>query len=359
VTNGEYTYTFDELVEDKTFYLPVDGKWDFSGVTKEGKSISATLNAEPYKFYTVELKNPDDIVHVVGVVWDYSNPDTALTRLTPSTDPLGVVTEEITEEPGTAGEDDASASSPFDNLSPWKDMIPTNIDASTDKYTYQLGEDGFSYSNETVIPIVKFYYKVVDDADNSKRYWYVSDKKVDGFSIHPGSGRAVSRYWVDKNFKSITGANPVFLGDEGAPSIDECDANFKELYDNSWAFLDYTCYCAILLLMLIEFADFDIPKKIWGNYSNNNDSYSVGLSYVTSADTTNGITDIKSSGTGWTYDIATTSTKRPSTAFQYRWIENLGGGGHGTYLGGLRYIAEGIPYGSFLIRTNPSLDVPV
>lgn len=55
---------------------------------------------------------------VFGVVWDTSNSSTALTRLTPETDPYGLVTRSVTTEPKPAV-GTGSGSSPFDAYAPW------------------------------------------------------------------------------------------------------------------------------------------------------------------------------------------------------------------------------------------------
>lgn len=324
ITDGTYTYNYENLTEDKNIYLPSDGTWTFTGKTGEEEKI-ISLETEPYNFYTVRFKDKSSSdpsgeenkgstdstanseLTVVGVVWDYSNEDSALTRLTPSTDPLGVVTLEITGNFIPAADTLIVGSSPFDEIYPWCDMIPTNVDLTTNTYTYKLGEEGFSYENETVVPINKFYYKVVDDAENSKRYWYVSNKKIDGFSLHPGSGRAVSKYWISSgDFKSTTGRTE---SDNGSAdyyyvaaidtSSETTDYDVKTLYEEShnptyWALMDYACYCAILLLALIETATFDIDDAISGGkvLGFHND----GMSIMTSD---KGVLDDKQYGTGY------------------------------------------------------------
>jgi hypothetical protein len=178
--------------------LPTDGIWTFTN-SSDGSEAKTVVETEPYKHYEVFI----DSSHVLGIVWDYSVFTTECTRLTPETDPLGVVTDTVPYETEVAWNDKNTGSSYFDDISPWKDMVPVNVEDCA--YTYKMGEKGFSFKNETVVPIVKFYYKVVDDAENSKRYWYVSSKKIDGFSVHPGSGRAVSRYWIDEDCNSVSG----------------------------------------------------------------------------------------------------------------------------------------------------------
>lgn len=63
---------------------------------------------------------------IFGVVWDYANSATSLTRLTAASDPNGYVTVDITEEPNAAL-GTGTGSSPFDSFMPWAGMEEYNI----------------------------------------------------------------------------------------------------------------------------------------------------------------------------------------------------------------------------------------
>lgn len=116
------------------------------------------------------------LADVFGVVWDYSNSSTALTRLNRQSDPSGFVTVDVLTEPVAAVGTDFG-SSPFDSHAPWSGMEEYNIvnNAVGPKY----GETGFSRTdNDTMVYIPEFYYNVKDDSANSKRYFYISDRKT-------------------------------------------------------------------------------------------------------------------------------------------------------------------------------------
>ena len=99
---------------------------------------------------------------IFGVVWDYANSTTSLTRLTAASDPNGYVTVDITEEPSPALSTGAG-SSPFDNFMPWAGMEEYNIINSA--VAYRQGDAGFSRSDyDTMVYIPEFYYAVIDDA---------------------------------------------------------------------------------------------------------------------------------------------------------------------------------------------------
>lgn len=82
-------------------------------ITASGQSKSLTLS----------------YANVFGVCWDTSNSSTALTRLTPSTDPYGLVTKSVTTEPVPAVGTGAG-SSPFDSFMPWSGMKECNLNSA-------------------------------------------------------------------------------------------------------------------------------------------------------------------------------------------------------------------------------------
>lgn len=235
--------------------------------------------------------------NVFGVCWDYGNSSTALSRLTKSNDPNKVVTADITTEP-SAAVGTASGSSPFDNYAPWKNMDEYNIVNNAIKY--RKGETGFSRTNyDTMVYIPEYWYKIVDDATNSKRYFYVSDRATDGFEKHPGSGKYVGRYNTISGYASKSGAAPLV-------SITRATARTgSKGKGDKWSQYDYASWCAVWLLYLVEFADWDSQKKIGRGYVDGNSSA------------------INSGGTdSMVYHTGRASGTDGKTAVQYRHIEN-------------------------------------
>lgn len=235
-------------------------------ITANGQSKSLTL----------------DYTAVFGVMWDTSNSSTALTRLTPSTDPYGYVTKSVTTEPipavGTG-----SGSSPFDSFAPWNGIQKTTIDTNAMVF----------------IPV--FY--VATKTNGTKKYFYLSDKPKSKFTKHPGSGKYVGRYTaVNGNASSLTNR---------MPQVNMTRAEFRSGAENlssKYHLYDFATYCALIWLYIVEFADWDIQNKIGRGYVDNHNSA------------------INSGGTdSMTYHTGRAAGTDGSTAVQYRWIENLWG----------------------------------
>lgn len=248
ITNGETTV--NDVVDDYGHYsreLPSTGTWAIT-VLKDGNVFTRTCIVDTYGVYTISIG-----VEVLGVVWNYGNSSTALTRLTKQSDPYGFVTANITSEPVPAV-GVSHGTSQFDKYMPWKGMEEYNIANST--VGVKQGEQGFSRANDTVVLIPEFYYKVVDDATNKKRYFYISSRWTDGFEKHPGSGRYVGKYNTASGYVSKTGLAPL-------TNITRATARTKSMAKGSgWYQYDYASWCAVVLLYIVEYADWNSSSKI-------------------------------------------------------------------------------------------------
>lgn len=241
--------------------------------TAEG-TVSITASGQS-KTLTLSYAN------VFGVCWDTSNSSTALTRLTPETDPYGLVMKSVTTEPKPAV-GTGSGSSPFDAYAPWSGMQKTTMDSN-------------------VMVFIPVFY-VAQKRSGTKQYFYVSDKVKTGFTKHPGSGKYVGRYHMNSSGKSVSGNGPY-------ANITRATARSKAKgLGSKYHLYDFATYCAIIFLYIVEFADWDCQSKI-------------GRGYVSDGNTniTSGFTD------GMTYHTGRTSGTDGLTAVQYRWIENLWG----------------------------------
>lgn len=239
--------------------------------------------------------------NVFGVMWQYNDPSTALTRLTPANDPNHYVTVEIATEPVPAV-GDGEGSSPFDSYSPWKDMDEYNI--VNNDVSYRKGQSGFSRSVDTMVFIPGFYYKIVDDAINSKRYFYVSDSAIDGFSLHPGSNSYIGRYHTcdDSGYKSITGKAAIT---NITRATARTNSHSKGANWYQWGIAQWN---AIQLLYVVEFADWNSQTKIGKDYTDGN-SAAINV----------GGTDTM------TYHTGRASGTDGKVSAQYRGIEGLWG----------------------------------
>lgn len=240
--------------------------------------------------------------NVFGVCWDTSNSSTALTRLTPSTDPYGLVTKSVTTEPvpevGTG-----AGSSPFDSFMPWSGMKECNLN-NTGAVTTGKGDSGFSRSNNfTMVFIPEFY--VAAKRNGTKQYFYVSDKPKAGMTKHPGSGKYVGRYHMNSNGQSVSGSSPYV-------NMTRTTARNKaKSLGSKFHLYDFATYCAIIFLYIVEFADWNCQSKIGRGYMDGDDSA------------------IPSGGTdSMTYHTGRAPGTDDNTAVQYRWIENLWGNVH-------------------------------
>lgn len=252
ITVSKGTKTFSGTADasgECTFSLPEAGTWYISatldGHTSEGNVFLKSS-------YDIDL--PIIVAKIFGVCWNYGSSSTALTRLTAANDPNGLVNTSITTDPSPAV-GTGSGSSPFDSYMPWKGMEEYNIVSNA--VSYKKGETGFSRtSNDTVVYIPEFYYKIVDDATNSKRYFYIADSEMTGFAKHPGSGRYVGKYHTIDGYYSKSGSLPL-------TNMTRATARTQSKAKGSkWSQYDFATYSAIVLLYLVEFADWNSQSKI-------------------------------------------------------------------------------------------------
>lgn len=288
-TNGSTSKTLTSTGTAK-FYLPNTGTWNVTA-SLSGETASGSVACSSYAGYSLELS----YVRVFGVCWNYGSTSTALSRLTKANDPNGYVTNNIVTEP-TPAVGTGSGSSPFDSFLPWSGMEEYNI--VNNAVSYKKGTSSFNRSNDTVVFIPEYYFKIVDDTSNSKRYFYVADKAKTGFTKHPGSGKYVGRYNTASGHYTKTGQAPLV-------NITRATARSGASAKGSkWSLYDFASWCAVWLLYLIEFADWDSQTKI-----------GRGIVDASSAASTGG-TDSMS------YHTGRASGTDGQTAVQYRGIEN-------------------------------------
>lgn len=289
--NGSTTLTATSNGTAK-FYLPNTGTWSVTA-TKNGETATGSVACSSYTGYTLELS----YVKVFGVCWNYNAQSTALTRLKKATDPNGLVNVDITTNPAPAVGTGAG-SSPFDNYLPWSGMDEYNI--INNAVSYKKGQSGFSRSSyDTVVFIPEYYFRIIDDAANKKRYFYIADKAKSGFTKHPGSGKYVGRYNTISGYYSKTGSQPLANMTRATARTNSKNKGSK------WGQYDFASWCAVWLLYLVEFADWNSQATI-----------GVGICNGSSMSNTGG-TD------GMSYHTGTAASSRTATgAVQYRNIEN-------------------------------------
>lgn len=253
-------------------------------------------------------------VNVFGVMWDYSDPSTTLTRLTPATDPYGYVTATVSTEPSPAI-GDGEGSSPFDSYMPWAGMDEYNIiDGAV---SYRKGDAGFSRSDyDTMVYIPTFYSKIIKNTDTTKMYFYAADGAIEGFDLHPGSNSYIGRYHTGNyigTYKSITG---IKAETNKTRSVFRTNSHNK---GSNWWQWGVAQWMAVQLLYLIEFADWNSQSKI-GN----------GRAYSSGTAQNSGGTD------SMVYHTGRASGTEDEQPVQYRHIENIWGNYY-NWLDGLNF----------------------
>ena len=240
---------------------------------------SVFLSSDSYKIEVSGVVT----ARIWAVQWNYGSPSPALTRLTPSTDPLGLVTETISTEPVPAipGE---SGSSPFDAYNPWSGMKRRNFDANGAP-SYWEDESGFSTSSyDTMVWIPEFWIKVVDDPSSSLRTYYLADSTVEGFTLHPGSGQYVGAYPTSNSKESKSGKTR-----QGSQSIVTMRTNARTK-GSGWGLIDIAERNAIEFLYIIEFANWNSQNMIGdGPTSDYATGYTDSMTYHTGKGTNNAI----------------------------------------------------------------------
>lgn len=275
--------TTDDVTTDCVFD-PADG--DVLSISDTAINISYTLGAVT----KTAVQAITVIGHLFGAEWD-GTATTAWTR----TDGAENF---VDPNPYYAGME-STPSSPFDNIMPWKGMT--------------IVEDSAAGS---LVSIPKYWFKWTRDGVKMKLQ--ISNIPADGFHVSPahadrGDGKGerdvvyVGRYHTV--FSVTSGSRPGYI-----PKGSETRASFRTqthaLGTTIWQY-DFAMYWTIMMLYLVEFADWNSQDKIGYGCTN-----IPGSSY--SARMTMGYTDSMPYHTG-----TTESSRLAYGGTQYRHIEGL------------------------------------
>lgn len=282
-TKGSTTVTATSTNGVATLNIPSYGEWTITAQKDNSEPASTTVMVDIVKQYQVALKL--DIVYIWGVQWD-GGPSTLLAR----TDDASLFIDPI---PAVG---DGNGSSPFDNLYPWSEIK---------RVTDSVGE---------LVSIPKYWVKVTHNPFKVQ----ISDHPVEGFQVSPahrdrGDGQGernvvyIGRYEGSTNCKSLSGYGP-----RTNMSRSDFRTTCHALGSEYWQ-ADYALQLTIQYLMLVEFANWDIPSLIGLGNSSKTATGQIGT----------GGTDSMTYHTG--RSIARVSGKDGFNAVQYRHIENLWG----------------------------------
>ena len=279
---------------------------------------------------------------VVGVAWDYGDPDTELYRLYTSAeaaaaaksavgrawdDPHDLVTVDIMEEPVSSYEG-KPGSSPFDELGPWKDMkLVAMKDGGEVLGTIEDGESIESFVNyyndgtvDFMVCLPDAYLRVIDDPESKIRYYYVSDEEFEGSSLQPASGHYIGRYdgYIQEQYNG-TSDDKLWSQPSGTSTATEFAQSLthQEAYDvahNRVSTVPGKIYGGLIweevsyvqLMYLVEYADMDSQTVLGvGNLSSYYSAYTDRMPYHSG--------------------VLTDKSKYSYSKVQYRYIEGLFG----------------------------------
>ena len=278
-TDGSLVLT--KTAEERTCVFHVKlGTWTIKARLGEDESEENVVVVSTFGNYTVSAPAVEKIY---GVQWDgtsttvWSRTDDAASFVNPT--------------PYRAGA--TSYGSPFDNLYPWSGMVRV-----TDAVAGNL------------VAIPKFWYKWTKSGNSLKLQ--IADVAVDGFHTSPahadrgdGNGERdyvyVGRYHCASNYKSTSGVKPV-----GNITRAAARGSIHALGSDVWQY-DFAMYWTIMMLYLVEYADWNSQAKIGYGCGNNSGTENMGA------------TDAMPYHTGTTANSLTTY----AAGIQYRHIEGL------------------------------------
>ena len=187
---------------------------------------------------------------VIGAKWDQSSNSPALTRI------------------NIAGETITMARANFDSLSPWMNIRRCNLSDAGAVNAY-YGGSGYSdtgSNGQVMVEIPKFYYK--SSKVGTVISWWISNQPLTGFTVHPAF--VVDSVTKEKIYMSAyegyvaTGSKLASISGV-APAASADLPTFRGYAHNrgtGWEVNDFNTVCAIQLLYLIEYANFDSQTQI-------------------------------------------------------------------------------------------------
>lgn len=264
---------------------PTDGDKIFTGWSPNPVNVQGNLSVYAQFKAIVETPTATTADGAYGVEWDYSQTSPTLTR-------KGLAA--AFANPAPAEGNSGSGSSPFDNILPWSGMKRFNVIGS--EYVPETDSRFDQAANDTVVYIPEFYYTAYKDAANSKWLWAISPTAKEGYCKHPGSGRYIGRYHTGGSSSGVYSKSGV------TPLVNTSQTNFRAYSaakGDGWRMMDLAAWCALELLYLVEFANFDSQTTL-------------GKGWNTGSLGTMGGTD----------SAAYHTVKASGAHNQYRWIED-------------------------------------
>ena len=203
---------------------------------------------------TNEKEESDDGPQIYGVKWDYSDPKNIPVRIGKCAG---------WPKPSPAGDIDEEGTSPFDDVMPWAGMKRYAVDGGVIT-GIPAGARDENPQGDIMVYIPSFWYRARKDESEKTWTWEVSPEEQEGFTLHPGSGKYISRYHTSDNDKNLTSCPGSW------PLTNTSQTEFRERSrdkGSGWEMLSIETWSAVQLLYLIEFADFDSYRMLGSGYT--------------------------------------------------------------------------------------------
>lgn len=316
--NADIRYTLDksEPTKGSTAYtapFSIDG--------------TVTIKAKAYKENLIGSRTAEMTVVVVKVAAvRFPINGNEGTRLTPETDPLGLVTVTITEEPEGEIPGTRVGHSQFDQLAPWQKRR-----CNFENGAFKCWDDDPSFSTtlyDTMVYYPDAYIRYERDESAETETFYIGSGPFTGASKAPWSGFYGAAYETSNNNESKSGKTV-----QVSQSITTMRTNARAKGDG-WNQLDAVMHAADQWLFSVEYASRDCQAKIGKGISGASAKHNTGE------------TDVLEYHTG---RCAGTDDE---CAVRYRWSENLWGNVF-EWCDGVR-TAEGASY-RIMITDDPDL----
>ena len=187
---------------------------------------------------------------VIGAKWDTSSNSPALTRI------------------NAAGETITMTRADFDSLSPWMGLRRCNLSdaGAVNAYYGGAGYSDTGSNGQVMVEIPKFWYK--SSKVGTVISWWISDKALTGFTVHPAfvvDGVTKEKIYMSAYEGYVATGSKLASISGVAPAVSAGLPTFRGYAHNrgtGWEVNDFNTVCAIQLLYLIEYANFDSQTQI-------------------------------------------------------------------------------------------------
>lgn len=275
-----------------------------SGAYEQGKKIEADyaeVSAQLAAFDTRVDTLEDSDIPAYGIAYA----GTSSPALTRTLNAVGLT--------AVAWVGNAPAANNFDDLSPWKDIVRVNladdgtVNAIYGDPTYKA--DGTN--GQVMVRIPKFWYKIVPVVPTTQPVYQASiaPKAKAGYAVHPAfAGRKIDGGDLDYIYigaydASIDAGATKLCSVSGAlPLVNKTRAQFRgraRARGANWAQEDFVAACAVQLLYLIEYANWDGQTAIGAGLS----GLPYSASHLATVATTSSNDIIIATANAATYDV--------------------------------------------------------